>query len=61
MRQQSSIFNKEGLDNGGKTIKNVTSGLTNYDPGTPKAGLVDLSKPASGNPTVPDNYSSYCR
>ena len=45
---------KDGLDNGGKTIKNVTSGLTNYPAGTPKAGLVDLSKPASGNPTVPD-------
>ena len=48
---------KEGLDNGGKTIKNVTSGLTNYDPGTPKAGLVDLSKPAAGNP-VPDTTAA---
>ncbi|WP_126941141.1 ESPR-type extended signal peptide-containing protein [Veillonella sp. CNR 79/14] len=43
---------KDGLDNGGKTIKNVTSGLTNYDPGTPKAGLVDLSKPATGTPVL---------
>ena len=49
---------KEGLDNGGKTIKNVTSGLTNYDPGTPKAGLVDLSKPAAGTPVVPDTTAA---
>ena len=49
---------KEGLDNGGKTIKNVTSGLTNYDPGTPKAGLVDLSKPAAGTPAVPDTTAA---
>ena len=49
---------KDGLDNGGKTIKNVTSGLTNYAEGTPKAGLVDLSKPASGNPTVPDTTAA---
>jgi len=49
---------KDGLDNGGKTIKNVTSGLTNYPAGTPKAGLVDLSKPASGNPTVPDTTAA---
>ncbi|WP_107859595.1 YadA-like family protein [Neisseria cinerea] len=49
---------KDGLDNGGKTIKNVTSGLTNYPLGTPKAGLVDLSKPTSGNPTVPDNTAA---
>ena len=48
---------KDGLDNGGKTIKNVTSGLTNYDPGTPKAGLVDLSKPATGTP-VPDTTAA---
>ena len=48
---------KDGLDNGGKTIKNVTSGLTNYDPGTPKAGLVDLSKPAAGTP-VPDTTAA---
>ena len=49
---------KDGLDNGGKTVKNVTSGLTNYAEGTPKAGLVDLSKPASGNPTVPDTTAA---
>ena len=49
---------KDGLDNGGKTIKNVTSGLTNYGPGTPKEGLVDLSKPATGNPTVPDTTAA---
>ena len=49
---------KDGLDNGGKTIKNVTSGLTNYDPGTPKAGLVDLSKPAAGTPAVPDTTAA---
>ena len=49
---------KEGLDNGGKTIKNVTSGLTNYGPGTPKAGLVDLSKPAAGTPAVPDTTAA---
>ncbi|WP_239995348.1 hypothetical protein [Haemophilus haemolyticus] len=48
---------KDGLDNGGKTIKNVTSGLTDYDPGTPKAGLVDLSKPATGTP-VPDTTAA---
>ena len=49
---------KDGLDNGGKTVKNVTSGLTNYAEGTPKAGLVDLSKPATGNPTVPDTTAA---
>ena len=49
---------KDGLDNGGKTIKNVTSGLTNYGPGIPKEGLVDLSKPATGNPTVPDTTAA---
>ena len=49
---------KDGLDNGGKTVKNVTSGLMNYAEGTPKAGLVDLSKPASGNPTVPDTTAA---
>ena len=49
---------KEGLDNGGKTIKNVTSGLTNYNPGTPKEGLVDLSKPAAGTPAVPDTTAA---
>ena len=49
---------KDGLDNGGKTIKNVTSGLTNYAEGTPKAGLVDLSKPTSGNRTVPDTTAA---
>ena len=49
---------KDGLDNGGKTIKNVTSGLTNYPVGTTKAGLVDLSKPATGNPTVPDTTAA---
>ena len=49
---------KDGLDNGGKTIKNVTSGLTNYGPGTPKAGLVDLSKPAAGTPAVPDTTAA---
>ena len=48
---------KDGLDNGGKTIKNVTSGLTNYPTGTPKAGLVDLSKPATGTP-VPDTTAA---
>ncbi|WP_134078176.1 YadA-like family protein [Haemophilus haemolyticus] len=48
---------KDGLDNGGKTIKNVTSGLTNYAPGTLKAGLVDLSKPAAGTP-VPDTTAA---
>ena len=48
---------KDGLDNGGKTIKNVTSGLTNYNPGTPKEGLVDLSKPAAGTP-VPDTTAA---
>ncbi|SQF84192.1 YadA-like family protein [Neisseria cinerea] len=49
---------KDGLDNGGKTVKNVTSGLTNYAEGTPKAGLVDLSKPTAGNPTVPDTTAA---
>ena len=49
---------KDGLDNGGKTVKNVTSGLTNYAEGTPKAGLVDLSKPATGNRTVPDTTAA---
>ena len=49
---------KDGLDNGGKTIKNVTSGLTNYPAGTPKDGLVDLSKPATGNPAVPDTTAA---
>ena len=49
---------KDGLDNGGKTVKNVTSGLTNYAEGTPKAGLVDLSKPIAGNPTVPDTTAA---
>ena len=49
---------KDGLDNGGKTIQNVTSGLTNYAPGTPKAGLVDLSKPAAGTPSVPDTTAA---
>ena len=49
---------KEGLDNGGKTIKNVTSGLTNYPTGTPKEGLVDLSKPATGAPAVPDTTAA---
>ena len=49
---------KDGLDNGGKTIKNVTSGLTNYPTGTPKAGLVDLSKPATGTPAVPDTTAA---
>ena len=48
---------KDGLDNGGKTIKNVTSGLTNYPAGTPKDGLVDLSKPATGTP-VPDTTAA---
>ena len=48
---------KDGLDNGGKTIKNVTSGLTNYPAGTPKGGLVDLSKPATGTP-VPDTTAA---
>ncbi|EGS33493.1 hemagglutinin [Veillonella sp. oral taxon 780] len=48
---------KEGLDNGGKTIKNVTSGLINYSAGTPKEGLVDLSKPATGTP-VPDTTAA---
>ena len=49
---------KDGLDNGGKTIKNVTSGLTNYPAGTPKEGLVDLSKPATGAPAVPDTTAA---
>ena len=49
---------KDGLDNGGKTIKNVTSGLTNYPAGTPKDGLVDLSKPATGTPAVPDTTAA---
>ena len=49
---------KDGLDNGGKTIKNVTSGLTNYPTGTPKEGLVDLSKPATGTPAVPDTTAA---
>ena len=49
---------KDGLDNGGKPIKNVTSGLTNYAAGTPKAGLVDLSKPATGTPAVPDTTAA---
>ena len=49
---------KDGLDNGGKTIKNVTSGLTNYPTGTPKEGLVDLSKPATGAPAVPDTTAA---
>ena len=49
---------KDGLDNGGKKIKNVTSGLTNYPAGTPKDGLVDLSKPATGNPAVPDTTAA---
>ncbi|HFC8822114.1 TPA: YadA-like family protein [Neisseria cinerea] len=49
---------KDGLDNGGKTVKNVTSGLTNYAEGTPKAGLVDLSKPTAGNLTVPDTTAA---
>ena len=49
---------KDGLDNGGKTIKNVTSGLTNYAAGTPKDGLVDLSKPATGNRAVPDTTAA---
>ena len=49
---------KDGLDNGGKTIKNVTSGLTNYPAGTPKDGLVDLSKPATGNRAVPDTTAA---
>ena len=49
---------KDGLDNGGKTIKNVTSGLTNYPAGTPKEGLVDLSKPATGTPAVPDTTAA---
>ena len=48
---------KEGLDNGGKTIKNVTSGLTNYGPGTPKEGLVDL-KTTAGTPAVPDTTAA---
>ena len=48
---------KDGLNNGGKTIKNVTSGLTNYPAGTPKGGLVDLSKPATGTP-VPDTTAA---
>ena len=49
---------KDGLDNGGKTIKNVTSGLTNYPAVTPKEGLVDLSKPATGAPAVPDTTAA---
>ena len=49
---------KDGLDNGGKTVKNVISGLTNYAEGTPKAGLVDLSKPATGSPAVPDTTAA---
>ena len=48
---------KEGLDNGGKTINNVTSGLTNYGPGTPKEGLVDL-KTTAGTPAVPDTTAA---
>ena len=32
--------------------------MTNYAEGTPKAGLVDLSKPATGNPTVPDTTAA---
>ncbi|MDU7463542.1 MAG: ESPR-type extended signal peptide-containing protein, partial [Haemophilus haemolyticus] len=49
---------KDGLDNGGKTIKNVTSGLTNYAEGKPKDGLVNLSKPATGTPAVPDTTAA---
>ena len=56
--KQPVSLTKDGLDNGGKTVKNVTSGLTNYAEGTPKAGLVDLSKPIAGNPTVPDTTAA---
>ena len=48
---------KDGLNNGGNTITNVASNLTNYDSGN-KAGLVDLSNttttPNSNVATVGD-------
>ena len=48
---------KTGLDNGGNKITNVTSGLDKIISGSAK-DLVDLSKPATGEPTVKDNTAA---
>ena len=45
---------KDGFNNGGNKITNVTSGLEKITTGSAK-DLVDLSKPTTGEPTVKDN------
>ena len=56
-------LSQDGLDNGGNGISNVKSGLDTYGgnvPGTTakNTGLVDLSKPTTGEPKVSDNTAA---